>query len=99
LPQLGPANQNLTLEIQNEAALEQERKVLQADGNRKGRQKGHSPSGPDLKTRTTMTMTTMRWASTVSKLHSIVIFIRDKIVFLMPQVESTTVLKDKLHAP
>ncbi|KAF8452848.1 surfeit locus protein 6-domain-containing protein [Boletus edulis BED1] len=82
---LDPANQKSIIEIQNEAALEQELNTLNADVDRKGKRKASSPPGEEDSDDDDDAMD-------VDGLH-----IND-VAVPMPQVESIAALKEKLHA-
>ena len=87
--QLDPANQKSILEIQNEAAREQERNGFDADEHRKGKRKAPPSSGSedaDDDDGDAMDVDGLNGSED------------DDEMVPMPQAESIAVLKDKLHA-
>ena len=96
-PQLDPANQKSIIDIQNEAALEQERNALNADGNRKGKRKAPSPSGDDDSDDDVMDVGGLKASEDDGDQNSAALVTSDEMV-PMPQVQSIAVLKEKLHA-
>lgn len=99
-PQLDPVNQKSIIDIQNEAALEQERKALNATENRKGKRKAPSPSGyedSDDDDDDPMDVDCLKASEDDDYQNSAALDISDEMV-PMPQAESIAVLKEKLHA-
>ncbi|KAF8547951.1 SURF6-domain-containing protein [Imleria badia] len=94
---LDPANQKSILEIQNEAALEQERKTLHADENRKGKRKASSPLEYEDEDAMDVDVDGLKDSEDDDYQKSAALDARDHMV-PMPQAESIAVMKEKLHA-